>query len=422
MQLGDDVGALVVDIGSGFTKCGYAGDDAPKALFSSAVGVGETDEKDGDVSMTSSKQEQRSREYYCGQQLEVRRDNINIEYPVKHGLVEDWDGFDRLLDFGFKDTLKLDTADHSILVTESTFNTDKRREKIIEHMFEHLHCPATFLVKDSVLTAFSVGRHTSLILDSGSGITTIVPVQNGYALIAASRRTKVAGDYINEMVEKAIVTSGQSKIRPIYSLKKQTVAGKVMSENLDFPKTTSSYHRHYQLDVIRNIKEEICEVSQIKLPSTRKPDTKSYELPDGNRITLGPERLLSTEVMFVPPAELGEDLDPNFKFQGLGHMVVDSVMASDPDIRKDLFMAVVLSGGNTRFNGFAQRIHSEIMRRLPPALSKLKVIQPVTSVERRFGAWIGGSILASLGSFQHLWISKEEYTEHGPGIVHDKCP
>jgi actin-related protein len=101
-------------------------------------------------------------------------------------LVEDWDGFDRLLDFGFKDTLKLNTSEHSILMAESTFNTDDRRETLIEHLFEHLQCPAAFLVKDSVLTSFSVGRHTSLIVDSGSGVTTIVPVHNGYALISGS--------------------------------------------------------------------------------------------------------------------------------------------------------------------------------------------------------------------------------------------
>ena len=48
-------------------------------------------------------------------------------------------------------------------------------------------------------------------------------------------------------------------------------------------------------------------------------------------------------------------------------------------------------------------------------LSKVKIVAPP---ERKYSVWIGGSILASLSTFQNLWVSKQEYDESGPAIVH----
>jgi actin-related protein len=92
-------------------------------------------------------------------------------------------------------------------------------------------------------------------------------------------------------------------------------------------------------------------------------------------------------------------------------------MKADVDIRKDLYANIVLSGGTTMFSGMAERMNKEITA-LAPASIKVKIVAPP---ERKYSVWIGGSILASLSTFQSMWISKEEYDESGPSIVHRKC-
>merc|ERR1712045_395164 len=87
------------------------------------------------------------------------------------------------------------------------------------------------------------------------------------------------------------------------------------------------------------------------------------------------------------------------------------------DIRKDLYQNVVLSGGTTMFQGIGERMTKELTA-LAPSTMKIKVVAPP---ERKYSVWIGGSILSSLSTFQQKWISKQEYDECGPAIVHRKC-
>lgn len=69
------------------------------------------------------------------------------------------------------------------------------------------------------------------------------------------------------------------------------------------------------------------------------------------------------------------------------------------------------------YPGLADRMHKEITN-LAPSSMKVKIIAPP---ERKYSVWIGGSILASLSTFQQMWVSKQEYDEAGPAIVHRKC-
>jgi actin len=92
----------------------------------------------------------------------------------------------------------------------------------------------------------------------------------------------------------------------------------------------------------------------------------------------------------------------------------NSIFKCDLDIRRDLYGNVVLSGGTTMFPGIADRMQKELTS-LSPSSMKVMVVAPP---ERKYYVWIGGSILASLSTFQNLWVSKQEYDESGPGIVH----
>ena len=137
---------------------------------------------------------------------------------------------------------------------------------------------------------------------------------------------------------------------------------------------------------------------------------KQYELPDGQVITIGNERFRCAEVLFKPSL-IGKEIE------GIHRCTYDSIMKCDVDIRKDLYGNIVLSGGSTMFEGIVDRMQKEITD-LAPKSMKIKIVAPP---ERKYSVWIGGSILSSLSTFQQMWISKQEYDESGPAIVHRKC-
>ena len=136
---------------------------------------------------------------------------------------------------------------------------------------------------------------------------------------------------------------------------------------------------------------------------------KSYELPDGQVITIGNERFRAPEALFQP-SFLG------LEAQGIHETTYNSIMKCDLDIRKDLYGNIVMSGGTTMYAGISDRMQKEITA-LAPSSMKVKIVAPP---ERKYSVWIGGSILASLSTFQQMWISKQEYDESGPSIVHRK--
>lgn len=405
--------AVVLDMGSGVVKTGFAGEDAPRAVFVNCAGKVKNPEWFASQAAPTLKAELRERETFVGSECQLYRDFLEVIHPMNRGVVEDWDALERMWEFVFAHELRInpETTTLPILCTSSSSGSKQQQERMAQIMFESQKACGFYFMPQCQLSLFASGRTRGLVVEVGHGSSHAIPIFEGYPLPHAALHYNVGGMDVSHRVHKSLVKRGHS----FHSFQQQT---------------------------IHEIKEQTCvmpgrsdrnAILAQDNQGSAEDGSKPFELPDGSVLHVDKHtRTTPGEVLFKPH-DLGEE-HPQRPTKGLHEYVLDAIGICDKDLQKDLCAAVVLAGGTTMMPGFLQRFQEELAAasKSHTALGKCngtglcivpdaKVRERGYNAHRKIAAWLGGSMFASLATFRDIHITKQEWEEYHEAILDRKC-
>jgi len=386
----DSSKVIVCDNGTGFVKCGFAGANFPTAIFPSMVGrpIMRYEEKIDNVEI---------KDIMVGDEASKLRSMLQITYPLDNGIVRSWEDAYHVWDYTFFEKLKVNPAECKILLTEPPMNPKENRQKMIQTMFEKYNFNACYTAIQAVLTLYAQGLLTGVVVDSGDGVTHVVPVYEGFSLPHLTRRLNVAGRDVTRYLIKLLLLRGYA------------------------------FNRTADFETVRQIKEKLCYVGyDLELEKRLALETtvlmEKYTLPDGRVIKVGPERFEAPECLFNPNLL---DLDNAL---GMGELVFDCINKADIDTRAEFYNHIVLSGGSTMYPGLPSRLEKEIRRLYLERVlrgNKQQLLKFKCRIEdpprRKHMVFLGGAVLAEIMKDKTaFWMNKSEYEEQGINVLR-KC-
>ncbi|KAF8917801.1 actin-related protein Arp4p [Mucidula mucida] len=420
---GDEVAALVVDIGASSVRAGYAGDDTPKAIIPTSYGY-IPDGNTGDVAMADTADGKKPR-FYIGQSgPSIWRHGMEIGNPIKDGLIHDFEPIHDLVEHAITNVMGCNPTEHPILVTEPAWNTPENRERMAEIMFEEFQVPAFYIANTGVLNTFAAGKGSALVIDIGNQVASVTPVVDGFVLRKGLQYSALPTLVVARALNNLTQMQPHMRRPAIDLYPHQLIASKQPVEpnappNFTLredrlPGVTPSWKTWYEL---REIDEWLQTVGGIlesgwndQAAAQRPP--RQYEFATGYNTWFGPERYYIGEQFFYHPPNM-QQTNQNLP-KTIPTLITDSLRSYDVELRQVLMGNVVLTGGGSLFPGLNDRLANEMGRTFPHVSQTVKIHAPGNPIERRYGGWLGGSILATLDS-------KEEWQEHGKAIVGQRC-
>lgn len=294
-----------------------------------------------------------------------------------------------------------------------------------ELLFEKYNVPSFYLFKNAALAAFASGRTAGLIVDSGATHTSAIPVYDGHCITNAVVRSPVGGDFLVEQCRKMLIKENVELV-PYYKVasKKEVKEGEepIWTQRKNPPLITKSYEKFMEDQLVEDLIHstmQLCE-TPLDVEFMDKLPAVSFGFPCGYLRDFHAERAKIPEALFdLKHADLNEE--ERASLINVAQIALMSCGMCDVEIRPSLYSNLMVTGGNSLIMGFTDRLNHDLAQKCL-STQKIRVSSAPTTAERRFGAWIGGSIVSSLGTFQQLWISKGEYEESGRQIVERKCP
>lgn len=398
---------VVIDNGTGYTKMGYAGNVSPQFVIPTTIstpaknsmGRGSVDDLD----------------FHVGYDCMKHSSTHTINYPIRHGLVENWDSMERLWQRCLYDKLKCDPMEHCVLLTEPPLNTPENREYTAEVMFETFNVKGLYIAVQAVLAlaaswtkeATSERTLTGTVVDSGDGVTHVIPVADGYVIGSCIKHIPLAGRDVTNFVQQ------------LQRDRKEAIPAE---DSLEVARLTKEQHSYVCPDIVKEFNKYDSNPQKYikKYEGIRKSTGRTYTCE------VGYERFLGPEIFFNPEIFSSDFTKP------LPEVVDEAILKCPIDSRRGLYNNIVLSGGSTMFKDFGRRLNRDVKKRVDArmannierlgSLGKSAKTQPidvnvVSHHMQRYAVWFGGSMLASTPEFYRVCHTKEQYDEYGPSIA-----
>jgi len=350
-------------------------------------------------------------DFYIGDEALNYSKTYDLFYPVRHGQIENWTHMEYFWEHCIFKYLRCEPEDHYFLLTEPPLNAPENREYTAEIMFETFNAPGLYIAVQAVLalaaswTSKNVKERTltGTVVDSGDGVTHVIPVAEGYVIGSSIKHIPLAGRDISAFVQQ-LMRERNEPIPP--------------SESLDVAKKVKEQYSYVCPDIVKEYAKYDSDPSKW----IRNYDGINSVTKKPYQCEVGYERFLGPEIFFNPEIFSSDFLTP------LPKVVDDTIQTCPIDVRRGLYKNIVLSGGSTMFKDFGKRLQRDVKRfvdhriKRSEELSGGKIksvpldVNVISHHMQRYAVWFGGSMLASTPEFYNVCHTKAAYDEIGPSI------
>lgn len=391
--------AVVIDNGTGYTKMGYAGNCEPSYIIPTAISIDETAAK------KTTKKPCEDLDFFIGDEAIAMQKLYKINYPIRHGQIENWDLMEKFWQRSIFQNLKCEPEEHCFLLTEPPMNTPENREYTAEIMFETFNVAGLYIAVQAVLalaaswTSRQVEERslTGTVVDSGDGVTHVIPVADGYVIGSCIKHIPLAGRDVTGFIQQ-LMREREPNIPSEDSLE---VAKKVKEQYCYVCPDLAKEFSKYDSDPQKWIKKYEGIIARTKQPWA---------------CDVAYERFLGPEIFFHPEIFTSDASTPLPD-------IVDATIQNCPiDTRRKLYKNIVLSGGSTMFKDLPRRLERDIKRNVKKRTDNMIVkgseieVNVISHQMQRYAVWFGGSMLADTPDFYKVCHTKAQYDEIGPSI------